>query len=69
MLFLSPSESIGNHTDLFSSLNRKWKFYRATHSITSSRSAMANVLSWTAETTGKASEVAISRPNPCLTFV
>ena len=54
VLFLSPSESIGNHTELFSSLNRKWKFYRATHSITSSRAAMANVLSWTAETAGKA---------------
>ena len=53
VLFLSPSESIGNHTDLFSSLNRKWKFYRATHSITSSRAAMANVLSWAAETAAK----------------
>ena len=28
-LFLSPSESIGNHLDLFAPLNRKWKFYRA----------------------------------------
>jgi len=62
VLFLSPSESIGNHTDLFSALNRKWKFYRATHSITSSRAAMANVLSWAAETAGKASEAAIIKP-------
>ena len=62
VLFLSPSESIGNHTDLFSPLNRKWKFYRATHSITSSRTAMANVLSWAAETAGKVSEVTVSRP-------
>ena len=29
VLFLSPSESIGNHPDLFAPLNRKWKFYRA----------------------------------------
>jgi two-component system CheB/CheR fusion protein len=29
-LFLSPSEGIGNHTNLFSALNRKWKFYLAT---------------------------------------
>ena len=36
VLFLSPSESIGNHTGLFSSLNRKWKFYRATHSVSTS---------------------------------
>ncbi len=62
VLFLSPSESIGNHTDLFLPLNRKWKFYRATHSITSSRTAMANVLSWAAETAGKVSEVTVSRP-------
>jgi two-component system CheB/CheR fusion protein len=67
VLFLSPSESIGNHTELFSSLNRKWKFYRATHSITTSRAAMANVLSWAAETADKSSEVAISKPNPYLT--
>jgi two-component system CheB/CheR fusion protein len=31
VLFLSPSEGIGNHTKLFSVLNRKWKFYRANH--------------------------------------
>lgn len=29
ILFLSPSEGIGNHTELFSVYNRKWKFYRA----------------------------------------
>ena len=34
VLFLSPSESIGNHTELFSSLNRKCKFYRAKHDAT-----------------------------------
>jgi two-component system, chemotaxis family, CheB/CheR fusion protein len=38
ILFLSPSESIGNHNELFSPINRKWKFYRATHSSTSSES-------------------------------
>ena len=35
VLFLSPSESIGNHTELFTVLNRKWKFYRATASYAS----------------------------------
>jgi len=36
ILFLSPSEGIGNHTELFSVFNRKWKFYRAmpSHSST-----------------------------------
>ncbi|WP_019867065.1 chemotaxis protein CheB [Methylovulum miyakonense] len=62
VLFLSPSESIGNHTDLFSSLNRKWKFYRATHSITSSRAVMSHVVSWTAETGDKPSEEAMNKP-------
>ncbi|MBK8817234.1 MAG: PAS domain-containing protein [Methylococcaceae bacterium] len=49
VLFLSTSESIGNFTELFSSINRKWKFYRAIHSIVSSRTVMTNVLSWTTE--------------------
>jgi len=56
VLFMSPSETIGNHTELFSSLNRKWKFYRSTHSITTSRAAMTNVLSWSAEPGDKAPE-------------
>ncbi|AOF80820.1 sensory box protein [Methyloversatilis sp. RAC08] len=33
VLFLSPSESTGNHPELFSAINRKWKFYRAVHSV------------------------------------
>ena len=62
VLLLSPSESIGNHTDLFSSLNRKWKFYRATHSSTTSRAVMASVLPWSAETADKAHEAAVIKP-------
>ncbi|MFA7400868.1 MAG: CheR family methyltransferase, partial [Sideroxydans sp.] len=34
VLFLSNSESIPNHPELFSALNRKWKFYRANHTLT-----------------------------------
>lgn len=30
VLFVSPSEGIGNHADLFSPIDRKWKLYRAT---------------------------------------
>src|SRR5450759_172515 len=33
VLFLSSSESITNHPELFSALNRKWKFYRASHAV------------------------------------
>jgi two-component system CheB/CheR fusion protein len=40
ILFLSPSESIGNHTELFSAVSRKWKFYRATHSLASTQLLM-----------------------------
>jgi len=62
VLFLSPSESIGNHSQLFSSDNRKWKFYRARHSVASSRTVMANVLSWAAETDTKAPEEIMVKP-------
>jgi two-component system CheB/CheR fusion protein len=53
ILFLSPSEGIGNHSDLFTLLNRKWKIYRATHSIRASRSVLANVLSLVSEPSNK----------------
>jgi two-component system CheB/CheR fusion protein len=49
VLFLSPSESIGNHTELFFALNRKWKFYRATHTTASARTLMTSPLIWTAQ--------------------
>ncbi|MBI5687457.1 MAG: PAS domain-containing protein [Verrucomicrobia bacterium] len=40
-LFLSPSESIGSHPDLFSPLSKKWKLYQARASIVSTRMLMA----------------------------
>ncbi|WP_394754014.1 chemotaxis protein CheB [Crenothrix sp.] len=42
VLFLSPSESIGNHTDLFSVLDRKWKLYSASHALTTMPAVVAN---------------------------
>ncbi|WP_281357686.1 chemotaxis protein CheB [Aromatoleum diolicum] len=56
ILFLSPSESIGNHTGLFTAQDRKWKFYRATHSVASARAVLASGLSWAADSGGKAPE-------------
>jgi two-component system CheB/CheR fusion protein len=56
VLFLSPSESIGNHPELFAPLNRKWKFYRAIHSTASTRAVMSGGLSWTKNTNTKGSE-------------
>ena len=44
VLFLSPSESIGNHPDLFVPLSRKWKLYRATRASASARHVTADVV-------------------------
>lgn len=46
LLFLSPSESIGNQTELFTPLNRKWKLYRATDVTPSSNGLMVSGLPW-----------------------
>lgn len=59
VLFLSPSESTGNHPELFAAQNRKWKFYRATHSAASTRIVMNSGMSWTADSMGKAPEEAM----------
>ena len=47
VLFLSPSESIGNHVELFTALNRKWKFYQTAPTVASTRAVMSGGLSWT----------------------
>ncbi len=50
VLFLSPSESTGNHTALFVPLSRKWKIYRAVHSAAPTRTMMASArMAWSAE--------------------
>jgi len=56
VLFLSPSEGIGNHTELFTPLNRKWKFYRATPSAASTRAILTSNLNWTTEPAHKTPE-------------
>jgi two-component system CheB/CheR fusion protein len=61
MLLLSPSESIGNHTELFSAQNRKCKFYRAIHTVSSTRTVMSGGLSWAAESGGKTPVEAIKK--------
>jgi two-component system CheB/CheR fusion protein len=53
VLFLSPSESTGNHPELFGAVNRKWKFYRAIHSAASTRTVIVSGLSWTVSSGGK----------------
>jgi two-component system CheB/CheR fusion protein len=44
VLFLSTSESITSHPELFAALDRKWKFYRAKHARTSVFPALASGL-------------------------
>ncbi|TAK61040.1 chemotaxis protein CheB [Methylobacter sp.] len=56
VLFLSPSEGIGNHTELFTPLNRKWKFYKAAPTPASTRVMLTSNLNWTAEPAYKAPE-------------
>lgn len=56
VLFLSPSEGVGSHTELFTPLNRKWKFYNAVQSLSSARALLSSNLSWTAEPVHKAPE-------------
>lgn len=56
VLFLSPSEGIGNHTELFTPLNRKWKFYRTIPTTASARTMLTSNLNWTTEPTYKSPE-------------
>lgn len=59
VLFLSPSEGIGSHTELFVPLNRKWKFYTSIPSIASTRAILSSNLDWTTESTYKVPESVI----------
>jgi two-component system, chemotaxis family, CheB/CheR fusion protein len=61
VLFLSPSESIGGHAELFTPIDRKWKFYRAKAGVASTRSVLGERLSWVAGNAGPASAGAAER--------
>lgn len=62
ILLVSPSESIGNHTDLFEPVSRKWKLYRAIHSSASTRKLLTSSLSWGSAITSKVPDVIIKKP-------
>jgi two-component system, chemotaxis family, CheB/CheR fusion protein len=47
VLCLSPSESIGNHLDLFDPIERKFNIYRAKPSLTSRRTLLNSRIAWT----------------------
>lgn len=62
VLFLSPSESIGSHPELFAPIDRKWKLYRASHAAGAAREAIAGGLAWVAQDNGKAVEPGAAMP-------
>ncbi|MDO9550089.1 MAG: chemotaxis protein CheB [Methanoregula sp.] len=51
VLFLSPSEGIGNFTDLFGPLDKKWKIYSTKPSLNSARALVAQRFAWIGENT------------------
>jgi two-component system CheB/CheR fusion protein len=61
VLFLSPSESIGNHVELFTALNRKWKFYQTAPTVASTRAVMSSGLSWTKDNPTKGPDEVIAK--------
>ncbi len=62
VLLVSPSENIGNHTELFDPINRKWKLYNAMHSATSSRKLLQSGLSWATMGMNKLPKVTVEKP-------
>ncbi|MEI6415273.1 MAG: chemotaxis protein CheB [Pseudomonadota bacterium] len=62
VLFLSPSESIGNHTELFAAQNRSWKLYRALHSRGSTQGILTDRLPWVANSGVKAPHEVMNKP-------
>lgn len=61
MLFLSPSESIGNQTDLFKPVNKKWKIFQTTASASPLRPAMPGAFFRSGEQTEKGLDGALKK--------
>ncbi|MEI6705851.1 MAG: chemotaxis protein CheB [Methylococcales bacterium] len=68
VLFLSPSEGIGNYTELFATLDRKWKFYRAIPSLLSTHLLTTQPATFAEQHKVKTSEKT-TQPNKSLNFV
>ena len=58
VLFLSTSESITSRPDLFSALDRKWKFYRANHALAAPHFKANTDWTWAADKVGRTSHTA-----------
>ncbi len=62
VLFLSPSEGVGSHVELFEPVNRRWKLYRAKPSMDSVRAVLSGGLSWTIDKGTQVSNESPSQP-------
>lgn len=62
VLFLSPSESIGNFTDLFAPINRKFKFYRASGTPAPAGAVTAGGMVWTRSANTKGADEMVIKP-------
>lgn len=60
VLFLSPSESVGKHADLFAAQSTKWKLYRAKHAGVGTRATMHAPVPCVADS-GRAEDAAMTR--------
>ncbi len=52
VLFLSPSEGIGNFTDLFAPLDKKWKIYTTKTPLASARTPVGRRFAWAGDKPG-----------------
>ena len=64
VLFLSPAESIGMHAELFTAVNRKWRFYRAIGATGPRRAILRGDLSWQTANAGRAANQVAAKVTP-----
>ena len=62
ILIVSPSESIGSHTELFDPINRKYKIYQATRSLVSRKKLLTSGLAWGSGASIKAVGLGAAKP-------
>ena len=62
VLCLSPSESIGNHGELFETLDRRLNIYRARPTVASRRAVISSRLSWTTDGTATRLPAVVAKP-------
>ena len=60
VLFLSTSESITNRPDLFTTIDRKWKFYRVNHALAAPNLRAHTDLAWSDDRVGHTSHTAVA---------